>query len=307
MPIQQPLPEFRAGVKPAVTPQSTTKLPGSTMEAAGGLLSEQYRPTTQGPVVRDIQSEDTASGQMSKIMDSQSDLMRDARRRAKGDMSSRGLLNTSMTAGAVQGGMMDAAQQLATHDASTYLKQGLENQAARNQEIQNQNAYNRDLSAGQFETDMGEYVSDATLERDLTKDRYGTTQDIRLDDAQSGNRIRVNDATSLNRLNESLQDYMEGLGSQELEGWINSGAEEAIRKSALDGEYIDSYEAIMTNADMTNAEKQTRLNQLDKLFGDLYKGMGIDFGYMKDYSTGYLAVTEAVMRSPTGGGDQSSF
>lgn len=286
-------------------PQTSRTLPGSTMQATGGLLSQQYTPTTKDAIERNVQNLDTSSGQMTKIMGAQSDLMRDAQARAKGQMSSRGLLNTSMTAGEVQRGMMDAAKELATHDASTYLKQGLENQAAQNQQISNENAYARDLAAGQFETDMGEYVADAALGRDIVKDTEATTQDIRYDDASTDNDIRADLQASINNMNESAQDYRELLGEKEYDSWVEAGHQEAMQKAALDGKYMDAYDSIINNADMTDEEKEIRLDQIDELFAGVYEGIGIDFNYMPRYRTGYLAVTDAVMRSPVGGGDQA--
>lgn len=320
-PLQNNPPEYdQKTYQSAVTPQSNTALENSTMKAAGGLLSEQYRPETQGAVTRNVQGEDTSAGQMSKIMDSQSDLMRDARTRAAETMNSRGLLNTSMAVGQTQRDMMDAAMEMAKHDASTYLKQGLENQVAKNQEVQNANAYARDLAAGQFETDMGEFANEAALGRDMTKSEFDTTQniredvaatdenireteaktgqDIRLDTAQANNQIRVDAQQSVNRMRESLQDYKESLGKAELDAWIASGAEEAMQKAALDGKYADAYSEVMNNEDMTNVEKEERLIEIDELFADLYDSMGYDFNYMQEYSTGYLAITDAVMSLP---------
>lgn len=291
MPTTEPTqPEFDTKISDAGTPQTPQtqydqyQLPGSTMEQAGGLLSAQYRPATEGPTTRNVQEQDTASGQMSRIMDKQSDLMRDAQARAKGDMASRGLLNTSMTAGEVQRGMMDAAMDLAKHDASTYLKQGLQNQDVMNMFSRDRNALAQDLAAGQFEADIGEFAKDAALRRDIS-----------LDIAKTGNQIKIDSARAMDRLRESLQDYKESLGKAEYDAWVASGAEEALQKSGLDGKYIDAYTKVMISDDMTNSEKQIRLEELDAMFSDLYEAIGYDFNYMQDYSTGYLAVSDAVM------------
>ena len=97
--------------------------------------------TLTGPATRSIVSPDeTVSGQMDKILASNSPLLQRAKTRAAQAANSRGLLNSSMGVQAGEEAVLTTAMPMAQQDAATYNKQGLTNQAAANQfGLSNQN------------------------------------------------------------------------------------------------------------------------------------------------------------------------
>ena len=75
---------------------------------------------------------DTVSGQLSKILSTDSPLVTRARAGAMQAANSRGLLNSSMAAGAGEAAAIDAALPIASADASTHSQQRLANQQVSN-------------------------------------------------------------------------------------------------------------------------------------------------------------------------------
>lgn len=79
---------------------------------------------------------DTVSGQLSTILNSGSPLMQQAQSQAMDTANSRGLLNSSMAAGAGESAMIDKALPIASQDASTYNSNAATNTATQNQDKQ---------------------------------------------------------------------------------------------------------------------------------------------------------------------------
>ena len=105
-------------------------------------LNDPINPSTlTGPATRSIVSPDeTVSGQMDKILASNSPLLQRAKTRAAQAANSRGLLNSSMGVQAGEEAVLTTAMPMAQQDAATYNKQGLTNQTAANQfGLSNQN------------------------------------------------------------------------------------------------------------------------------------------------------------------------
>jgi hypothetical protein len=105
-------------------------------------LNDPINPSTlTGPATRSIVSADeTVSGQMDKILASNSPLLQRAKTRAAQAANSRGLLNSSMGVQAGEEAVLTTAMPMAQQDAATYNKQGLTNQTAANQfGLSNQN------------------------------------------------------------------------------------------------------------------------------------------------------------------------
>ena len=97
--------------EPKVAPEATT------YEAEKAVVSD---PT------------DTVRGQITSLLDEDSAYLERARFRGEEYAASRGLLNTSIAAGAGETSAIEAALPIAQQDAETYTRQRLENQAAIN-------------------------------------------------------------------------------------------------------------------------------------------------------------------------------
>lgn len=94
---------------------------------------------------------DTVEGRMAGLLSKDSALMQRAETKGKQYANSRGLLNSSIGAGAAQAAMVDAAMPIAQQDASTYFDQGTRNQDYR--QASEQNALQRTHEIGMADAD----------------------------------------------------------------------------------------------------------------------------------------------------------
>lgn len=102
---------------------------------------------------RQVDAKSTVAGQMTGLLDKNSDYMKRAETKGLQLANSRGLLNTDFAVSAAHGAAMDAALPIAQQDAQTYNNQSLTNQNFANQSNQlNAQAKNR---ASEFNASMG--------------------------------------------------------------------------------------------------------------------------------------------------------
>ena len=120
-----------ASAPPAPSSASETTAPAgniSTMAAPAANTTSMYAPTT-----RDIDTQTgTVQGQVNSILATDNPLMQRARTLATQQMAQRGLVNTSMNAGAGVAAMTDKAIQIGAQDANAYNQAASENIAAKN-------------------------------------------------------------------------------------------------------------------------------------------------------------------------------
>ncbi len=76
----------------------------------------------------------TASGRLNKMLGSDSPLMKRAETKGKQYANSRGLLNSSMAAGASQGAMIDAAAPIAQQDSNNLMQSALSGQQSQQEQ-----------------------------------------------------------------------------------------------------------------------------------------------------------------------------
>jgi len=112
-------------------------------------LTQVNAPTLKGPTTRQVSANETVSGQMDKILASNSPLLQRAKTRAAQAANSRGLLNSSMGVQAGEEAVLTTAMPMAQQDASTFNKQGLTNQSAQNQFAAAANKYGTDTAMNQ--------------------------------------------------------------------------------------------------------------------------------------------------------------
>ena len=106
-------------------------------------LTQVSAPALQGPTTRQVSSGETVSGQMERILASNSPLLQRARTRAAQAANKRGLLNSSMGVQAGEEAVLTTAMPMAQDDASIYSNQGLANQTVQNQFSRDTNEYIR--------------------------------------------------------------------------------------------------------------------------------------------------------------------
>ena len=95
--------------------------------------SNQAIASTYEAERRDLdEASETVAGRLEGLLSKESDYIKRAEHKGEEFAHSRGLLNTSMAAGASHAAAIDAALPVAQQDADTSFRQGLENQAAIN-------------------------------------------------------------------------------------------------------------------------------------------------------------------------------
>lgn len=130
---------------------------GATQTMAGATPiaqtpTSQYNPTPNlAPQTYTAQTSnvnaptETMQGQLSSIMAKDNPLMRLARTSATQQMAQRGLINSSMAAGAGTAAMLDKALPIAQQDSQIYSNRALANQDATNQQNQFNTAQTNDV------------------------------------------------------------------------------------------------------------------------------------------------------------------
>ena len=104
------------------------------------------------PVTNEVRPNALVQNQINSILDQDNPFIQRRRHSADEVSNSRGLLNSSIAAGAGEASAIDAAMEIASQDANTYREQDLTNQTAQN-EAESQNA--------QLQTNINQNNADA--------------------------------------------------------------------------------------------------------------------------------------------------
>lgn len=212
---------------------------GSLGGGAGG--TGEFSFSSGGAAMRGVRPEDTVKQQLSSLLASDSTYIDQARARALQTANSRGLLNTSLAAGAGAEAAISQGLPIAQQDAATFFKQGLTNQeatnqfslaaqerAARSQEAElgrqfqaRENALSRAESRQQFESTMA-----------MNNDRF--QQQFGLDKAK----FDLDSSVALQNLSDSkMNNYRSGVMNI-LNGTYPDAASRLIALDAFNATYI---------------------------------------------------------------------
>lgn len=96
--------------------------PASTGYTPSTAKATQATATGYDPKATTVTPNQTVQGQVAGIIEADSPLMQQARRRADEASNARGMLNSSIGIGAAHGAVLDAAMPIATQDASTHFQ-----------------------------------------------------------------------------------------------------------------------------------------------------------------------------------------
>jgi len=98
--------------------------------------SRRRKLMSEMPDMSEVQTDeaDTSAGRLDQMLESGSPLMQRARTQGMQQANSRGLLNSSMAAGAAQGAMIDRAQPFALQDSNNLMQNARQNAAAQNEQ-----------------------------------------------------------------------------------------------------------------------------------------------------------------------------
>ena len=216
-------------------------------------LTQVTAPALQGPTTRQVSADETVSGQMNKILASNSPLLQRAKTRAAQAANKRGLLNSSMGVQAGEEAVLSTAMPMAQQDASTYSNQGLVNQGAQNQFATASNKYNTDTALKQQDFGNSFQLNDQLFDQQAGSGQYLGRGLIGLNTAsklavQKNSQDFNKTESSLNRaqqtaLQEGQQDFTSGESS------LNRAQQTALQEGQQDfvaGESVIDREATVT-------------------------------------------------------------
>lgn len=213
------------------TTSSVTELPefpAITTEPEAAVVNPAEQAATIAPAVLNVnQPTDTVSGQMTTLLDQNSDYMKSAKTSALQGMNSKGLINSSMAVGASQKAAIDSALPIAQQDAQTYYDKSKFNTSAENTFLQNQQAFDMNKALKEQEQrlilDRMNYeqinkVSFANLENELAmlKDNNAANLQMQIKEVESNLNIssamKQIFATEVSKLIESTQTAIKEIG-----------------------------------------------------------------------------------------------
>ena len=175
-PAQAPTPTATASAPPATPPPMTAADVNGIVAAA--MKSNQANTPAPPPVAQaaapqvtaatsEVDPTKTAFGLVNSNLASDSTYLTQARKLAQEEMAGRGLLSSSMAAGAATGAAINAAGQLAVPDAQIYANQQLANQTAQNT-VNLTNAGNQ-VDVSKFNAGAANTVSNLGYQNQLTQ------------------------------------------------------------------------------------------------------------------------------------------
>lgn len=224
----------------------------------------------------------TVAGQLQSLLSSDSPYLSENRRQATEQAGARGLLNSSIAAGAGQRAAIQSALPIAQQDAETYSKFGMQEQAAKNN----------------LETIQGE----AIVSGEIVKQQKGIEQQNQNIQNQFTALIRGADAQSQVWLQDFKQQYDMGLQQMNMQQnlllqreQISAEKNQMVRQetSAVMQNYQITVENLMTDPDfleMGSAAVNKAINELQSLARNTINFIGaaseID---LSDFTDEYLA------------------
>jgi hypothetical protein len=154
----------------------------------------------------DVSNDATSAGQAQKIMSTDSPLMQQAKNSGMLTAASRGLMNSSISAGASEAEMAKAAVPLALQDAQTYATAQTNNQAAINKaaEFSTGAKNTADITNATLGTDVNK--TNATLTTDVSKTNAALGTDVSKTNAEGATDVSKANAAMTTKVNEDNAD-----------------------------------------------------------------------------------------------------
>ncbi|MDH3638903.1 MAG: hypothetical protein OES09_10650 [Gammaproteobacteria bacterium] len=206
--------------EPGVAVADTYQSDVATLEPPQDITAANIGEYTPYEAVTGEVSEDaTVQGRMSGLLSQDSDYIQRARESAKRFSNRRGLLNTSMAAGAAEGAAIDRALPIAQQDAAAFLEQDFRNQGYSNDAaryLAEQSVQRENLQAG-LEQDTRQFNQQNLLENQRLN--VGEQNLSSREFAQAQNLAAANAAAEANRnnfavLNADLNAQLAGIDNQ---------------------------------------------------------------------------------------------
>jgi len=204
------------------------------------------------PITRQIDpAKETVAGQMTGLLSSNNPYIAEGRQRGVEMANQRGLLNSSISAGAAEREGIKAAMPIATQDAATYFQQGRANQDI--------GAKTQGIEQGQQYALQGQ-EQEAAIKQNLMQTEQGQQLEKMREDAAIRGQMLDLDSQVRERLSGIEQGY-----ALELESMQQNYEIIKNKDTQMGGMYADALKSIATfldNPDMSAAQQQTGLNTI---------------------------------------------
>lgn len=202
----------------------------------------------------------TVEHRLNGLLDSNSDYIKRAKTKGTQYANSRGLLNTSMAAGASHGAAIDAATPIAAQDASTFNQRELENQNAINQAKKDSASFKQQANLSNAAAKNQASALNAEAENSLVK--------FNMNSMNEANRFNATSKDEADRFNASMKfDEWNADRDREQQEFMsrldhaNSMAQMSSEASAnLKGEYVSSIDGIRKETVINISEIQNNAN-----------------------------------------------
>lgn len=165
-----------------------------------GLINRARQPEPQNepekiqPVMSEVRPEDTVEGRITNLTGTDSKYMQVARQGAKAEANRRGLVNSSIAAGAAEAAVIREARPIAEADAKTYSTTRLENQRTQNQFLSNE-------QSAELNKELAKYKGDVQLESDRI-----------MNDEKFSDQVKLNYTTAIVDIGKDAQQQIADIG-----------------------------------------------------------------------------------------------
>lgn len=254
------------------------------------LGADVYQASTTGydPATRTVDAgKETVAGQMDTLLGKDSPYITRARAGATQTANQRGLLNSSIAAGAGEAAAIDAAAPIAAADANIYGTASRDNQVASNTALQfgagetnttsrlNSEALNQPGRAAQAaELQKGIINSQTQSESQLQSERAAQAATLQQQQTASESRLqseRAGQALTLEEAQRVTQTALQTLRGDQAEGLANIEAnyrnliQASANAGALYKELVTGMTLVMADTNTTPEQKQAAVDRLAQL------------------------------------------
>ena len=270
----------------------------NTQWSSSGTATNRYGEAPQGEAVtREVGDKEMSAYHLDQITGSNSPLMQRVGARAAAQGESRGLMNSSITAGNAQGAMIDAAQPFALQDAGVYANTASENMGAENQMGLANLGYEAEAAARE------DTQSWQTGERESEQD-WRTGERIGGQNWQSGeNRIQRDWQTAERVSTQDYQSWQNQLNRDWTSGendkannlaWAQSQLSSATQLGiSRETAFANMYASIMNNPSekFSASERQQAIRDMAATFDARWAQTNLGGSYSSGMGTNYETTT----------------
>jgi len=259
--------------------EKVSAVPVSSSSSGIGSMAIQSASQSINPVERQVTDDQTVSGQMSKLLSSDSDFIKVNEQKARRQAHSRGMDDSSIGMGAVREAAINTALPIASQDAATFSQASQENTATKNQflAMDKDLAQKKEYATHTFDLDMSKLNDQQAHElsvMDKDMDQFRDKKMLELD--ATLRQDYMNNATALREssMNQIIAIYSNPELTAEQQ---KAGVAEVMAMSNSTQEWL--------------AESMTALNNLEIDLGDIDLS-GIILAGDSDMNGGSLAAAQ---------------